>query len=48
MTNAAKWKEFLEWWENYSLGISSYQNHSIIDRVDKKIEELQKGSNAKQ
>lgn len=50
MTNAAKWKEFLRWWaENRELllWLKYSTQDTVVSRVERKIEELQKGDNDK-
>lgn len=48
MTNAAKWEEFLRWWEELKLGFQPKRYFDgVVDSVDKKIIQLQKGDNAK-
>lgn len=49
MTDAAKWKEFLRWWKAEDEWASiSWTVVNLIYGINKKIEKLQKGDNAKQ
>lgn len=46
MTDAAKWKKFVEWWDEIQQEYIT--RDALIARINRKIKELRKGDTTKQ